>query len=49
MGKDYAYADDSVYYNEPQEFILAGLIDSYIYEDREPEATAGKQNKKTGK
>ena len=49
LGKDYAYADDSVYYNEPQEFILAGLIDSYIYEDREPEATAGKQNKKTGK
>lgn len=38
LGKDYAYVQDSEYYNEPQIFILAGLIDSYIYEDKSPEA-----------
>ncbi len=38
LGKDYAYSQDSEFYNEPLEFILAGLIDSYIYEDREPRA-----------
>lgn len=38
LGKDYAYAPDAEYYDEPQMFILAGLIDSYIYEDKEPEA-----------
>ena len=38
LGKDYAYDTGSEYYNEPMEFILAGLIDSYIYEDKKPEA-----------
>lgn len=38
LGKDYAYLTDAKYYSEPQMFILAGLIDSYIYEDRQPEA-----------
>lgn len=38
LGKDYSFLRDSEYYNEPQMFILAGLIDSYIYEDRQPEA-----------
>lgn len=38
LGKDYAYDTESEYYNEPMEFILAGLIDSYIYEDKKPEA-----------
>ena len=38
LGKDYAYDPDSEYYYEPMEFILAGLIDSYIYEDKKPEA-----------
>ena len=38
LGKDYAYTPDSEYYNETQIFILAGLIDSYIYEDKSPEA-----------
>ena len=30
-GTDHAYGADSDYQNEPQEFILSGLIDSYIY------------------
>lgn len=30
-GTDHAYGADSEYHNEPQEFILSGLIDSYIY------------------
>ncbi len=30
-GTDHAYGMDSEYHNEPQEFILSGLIDSYIY------------------
>lgn len=38
LGKDYAYDTGSEYYNEPMEFILAGLIDSYLYEDKKPEA-----------
>lgn len=38
LGKDYAYGPDSDYYNEPLEFVLGGLIDSYIYNDKEPEA-----------
>ncbi|MCR5507114.1 MAG: glycoside hydrolase family 9 protein [Lachnospiraceae bacterium] len=38
LGKDYAGSPDSGSYDEPQMFILAGLIDSYIYEDKEPEA-----------
>ncbi len=38
LGKDYAFEEDSEYYYEPMEFILAGLIDSYIYEDKKPEA-----------
>ncbi len=38
LGKDYAYSEDAKYYGEPQMFILAGLIDSYIYEDKQPEA-----------
>ena len=38
LGKDYALSSDSGFYDEPQEFILAGLIDSYIYEDKKPEA-----------
>ena len=38
LGKDYAYSGSAEYYNEPQMFILAGLIDSYIYEDKQPEA-----------
>ena len=42
LGKDYAYSTDSEFYNEPQEFILAGLIDSYIYEDKKPEAQKNK-------
>ncbi len=31
-GVDYAYNPQARYFNEPQTFILAGLIDSYIYE-----------------
>lgn len=38
LGKDYAYMQDSEFYDEPQMFILAGLIDSYIYEDKQPKA-----------
>ena len=38
LGKDYALRIDSEFYDEPQEFILAGLIDTYIYEDKKPEA-----------
>lgn len=38
LGKDYAYAQEADYYDRPQLFILAGLIDSYIYEDKKPEA-----------
>ncbi len=49
LGKDYAFDPSSEFYNEPQEFILAGLIDSYIYEDKEPEAKNKKQIDKTGK
>ncbi|MCR5358061.1 MAG: glycoside hydrolase family 9 protein [Lachnospiraceae bacterium] len=49
LGKDYAYDHGSEYYNEPQEFILSGLIDSYIYEDKEPTANDAKQKKKTGR
>ncbi len=38
LGKDCAYNPSSDYYTEPMSFILAGLIESYIYEDRQPEA-----------
>ncbi len=38
LGNDYAYDRDSAYYAEPQMYILAGLIDTYLYEDKEPEA-----------
>ena len=38
LGKDYAYDASSDNYSEPMSFILAGLIESYIYEDRQPEA-----------
>ncbi|MCR4806347.1 MAG: glycoside hydrolase family 9 protein [Lachnospiraceae bacterium] len=38
LGKDFAFDVDSQYHDEPMEFILAGLIDSYIYEDKKPEA-----------
>jgi hypothetical protein len=38
LGKDYAYGPDADYRNEPLEFVLGGLIDSYIYNDKEPEA-----------
>ena len=38
LGKDYAYESGAVYFSQPQTFILAGLIDSYIYEDKQPEA-----------
>lgn len=38
LGKDYGLEPEADFYDEPQMFILAGLIDSYIYEDKEPEA-----------
>ena len=38
LGKDYAFKEGSQAYYQPMEFILAGLIDSYIYEDKEPKA-----------
>lgn len=38
LGKNYADVQSEDYCDEPQLFILAGLIDSYIYEDKEPEA-----------
>ena len=44
LGKDYAYDSSSDHYSEPQAFILAGLIDSYIYEDKEPEAMGRMEN-----
>jgi hypothetical protein len=39
--KDYAYSSSSDKFSEPLAFILYGLIDSYIYEDKEPEAMNG--------
>ena len=34
--EDHALYEDAGFYNEPQLFILAGLVDSYIYGDNEP-------------
>lgn len=34
-GTDHAFGADSEYYDEPREFIMSGLIDSYIYEIQE--------------
>lgn len=39
--KDYAYSSSSDKFSEPLAFIFYGLIDSYIYEDKEPEAMNG--------